>query len=197
MAGRQDRRFNENISTIYSSQARVVVREGVPGMPEHRLQPRRCIGFPKTLMFILVPSWPRSDHIPLLTSTLVGVTAACFLLTWPLQQSRMSTVSHERFVDQTQALAQLLSSSDDLKPDDRILLKTEQAKEPYPSLELLSLFRKINDDPLYLSSEARYRWSQVYPLFESQQRAVTLHPGLTTPCVVFGFSPSLGWMPES
>jgi membrane associated rhomboid family serine protease len=146
-------------------------------------------------MFILVPAWPRSEEAPRLTSLLVGVTVLCFLVSWPWQQNRQSVVSQAHYADQARELAQILLSGNDLKPEDRALLEAEQTKEPFPDPAILALYQRINSDSLYLSSDARYRWSQAYPAFESMARAVTAHPGLSQPFEMFGFRPSTGWFP--
>ena len=146
-------------------------------------------------MFILVPAWPRSEEAPRLTGILVGVTVLCFLVTWPWQQSQQSVVSQAHYADQARALAQILLSGNDLKPEDRALLEKQQSKEPYPDPAILALYQRINADSLYLSGDARYRWSQAYPAFESMARAVVLHPGLSQPFEMFGFRPSTGWFP--
>jgi membrane associated rhomboid family serine protease len=146
-------------------------------------------------MFLLVPAWPRSEEAPRLTSILVGVTVLCFLVTWPWQQSEQSVVSQAHYADQARELAQILLSGNDLKPEDRPLLEKEQSQAPYPGPALLAFYQRINADPLYLSGDARYRWSQTYPAFQSMARAVTLHPGLSQPFEMFGFRASTGWFP--
>src|SRR6266700_3709936 len=147
-------------------------------------------------MFILVPAWPRSGEIPPLTAFLVFVTVLCFFLTYPLQQSRLSVVSDNRYIDQAHALSRfLLADGPDLKPEARAILEAEESKELYPSPSILSIFQRVGSDPLYLSGQAKYQWSQEYPVFKSMERAVTLHGGLTTPFEMFGFQPSHGYFP--
>ncbi len=147
-------------------------------------------------MFILVPAWPKTDHIPRLTASLTGLTALAFLLTWPWQQTRQSAVTKNQYIEQAKTLAALLSTSgSDLKAEDRATLEAEQVRDPYPSAELVALFQRINKNPTYFSAESSYRWIQNYPLFETMTRSMTADPDVKTPFEMFGFQPSHGWFP--
>src|SRR5689334_7568511 len=103
-------------------------------------------------MFLLVPAWPRTDEAPPITACLVAVTCLVFLLTWPLEQSRQSVVTNDRYQEAARGLAQLLlAPASDLKAEDRALLEAEQGKDPYPTVAVLSLFQRINETSQFLS----------------------------------------------
>jgi len=147
-------------------------------------------------MFLL-PLWPKETlKVPLFTVALLGANLLTFLVAWPLQMHQASNVGQDDFQRTAQKLVDILLDPDSgLNDSDRAFLKGQNDVQPYPSPALTDFLKQTQSNETSLHGKARYDWDLVYPVFESYQRSIAVHPHGTSVFKVWGFNPDQSWFP--
>ncbi len=119
-------------------------------------------------MLLVVPLW-NEDQLrpPVFTFGLVLFNLLVFLIAWPLEQRNAAQVGRADISESAHQLADILvNASRGVAPEEKALLLRDRDRPDFPSLEVRSLFAKVEERKSFPGKEA-YEWRLVHPHFEA------------------------------